>query len=167
MKKFILLSVAFVSLAGCGFSPMYGAAFNDGKEIQTEYRQIEIGRIQDYEGQFLRNALIDRLHAAGESSNAKYELQVSKISESIIGLDVTKTSDVTRSQMTLRTTMTLVDKQSGAVVLTRPLKAIASFNELNNEFATNVSERATRENALSDLARQVELQLGLYFRRGA
>ena len=47
----------------------------------------------------------------------------------------------------------------------RDLESIASFNVLGSEFGNRISEQATRENVLKDIARQIELQLSLYFKR--
>ena len=167
MKKLVLMVLCGVSLTACGFSPMYGSAFQSEEQfdIAAEFEQISISNIPDREGQFLRNALIDRFYRDGRPTNPRYTLSVSKINESIVGLDITKTSNVTRSQMHVSANISLLDHETGEVVLKRKVRAISSFNELTNEFATRVSEQNTRENALNDLARQIELQLGLYFKR--
>ena len=59
--------------------------------------------------------------------------------------------------------MSLIDKKTGQIVLTRPLLAITSHNVLESEFSTLVTEQSAREAALNDLARQIERQLSLYF----
>lgn len=156
-----------LTLGGCGFTPMYGTAMQEegAVSISSELAQIDIANIPNREGQFLRNALIDRFYRDGRPSNAKYILKLNPVSERISNLDITKSSDTTRSQLELRTTMTLVDAHSGEKLLSRKLRAISSFNELGNEFATRVSEQNTRENALHDLARQVENNIALYLKR--
>jgi LPS-assembly lipoprotein len=110
----------------------------------------------------LRNALIDRLYQNGYPNAPIATLKVSPIQETRNELDLTKSSDATRAQLRMSSTMTLTDK-SGAVVLTRPLKTITSFNILGSEFATRVTEESARESGLQDLARQVELNLSLYY----
>lgn len=157
----------FLLLSGCGFHPMHGTAFQDeaGIAFQQELTQIEISNIPDSSGQYLRNALIDRFYLDARPENPRYVLNISPIRESIIDLDITKTSDATRGQLRLNTEMNLVDQESGEIVLTRKLGTVTSYNILTSEFATRVSEDNTRKNALDDLARQVELQIGLYLKR--
>ena len=61
--------------------------------------------------------------------------------------------------------MTLTDKRTGELVLQRNLQSTASFNVLGSEFANRVTEQSTRENVIKDIARQIEMQLALYFKR--
>jgi LPS-assembly lipoprotein len=61
--------------------------------------------------------------------------------------------------------MDLVDISTGENVLSRPVKAITSYNVLGSQFTTRVSENDAREAALEDLARQIETQIALYLKR--
>lgn len=146
---------------------MYGTAFQSeaSLEAQQELSQITIGNIPNREGQYLRNALIDRFYRDGYPSQSRYTLNVGNINENIIDLDITKSADATRGQIKLSTQMTLTDLQSGEVVLTRPLRAIGSFNILTSEFATRVTEENARKNALDNLAQQIEQQIVLFLKR--
>lgn len=162
----ILLALSSLILASCGFSPMYGAS-SSTKDVSTKegFNQIAISIIPDREGQFLRNALIDRLYYKGEPVNPKYQLSIAKIDESVSNFDLTLESAATRRQLKLTSSMSLVNKETNEVVLSRPLLAITSHNILDSEFSTIVTEQSAREAALNDLARQVERQLALYFSR--
>ena len=167
MKK-LLAFIACVALTSCGFQPMYGthsSAAHINEETGQAFSQIEIGMIADREGQFLRNELIDRLNSSGTPQNAKYVLGFSPLVVNKRELDLTKSSEATRSQIIATTDLKLSLKDTNEVVLSRPLKSISSYNILPSEFATNVTENAARESALKELARQAELQLSLYFNR--
>jgi len=61
--------------------------------------------------------------------------------------------------------MTLTNKATNEQLLKRDLTVVTSYNILNSQFTTHVSETNARENALEDLARQIETQLALYFDR--
>lgn len=170
MRKFFILShfitpyfLLALTLTACGFTPMYG---QKGAVTQT-FDQIEIGNIPDYEGQYLRNALIDRLYQNGYPAQPRYQLNLSKVNERLTDLDITKSADATRAQLRLDTTLTLRDKDSDKILLSRKLMAITSYNKLNSYFTTRVSEKAARENALDEIARQTEQELALYFNRQA
>jgi LPS-assembly lipoprotein len=159
----ILIGFTAILLSGCGFTPMYGSQSNQSDvAIPSQLSQIAIDIIPDREGQTLRNALIDRLYQNGYPNAPIATLKVSQIKEARNELDLTKSSDATRAQLRMSSTMTLTDK-SGAVVLTRPLKTITSFNILGSEFATRVTEESARQSGLQDLARQIELNLSLYY----
>lgn len=165
MKKFIITLVSlFVSLtvlAACGFHPVHGD-YNGKKSISSGVPQVAIGNIPDREGQMLRNALIDRIGNA--TDGAVYSVRVSKIEETKKELAITKSSEATRAQLRLKTHMTLNDP-SGRRVLSRDLQALTSYNILESEFATRVTENSARENAINDLARQIELNINLYLER--
>lgn len=163
----LLISCSLLLSSGCGFHPVHGTLGRDAgsQSADAQLAQIAIGGIPDYEGQFLRNALIDRFYQDGRPAAPRYSLSVEKINESHTDLDITKTSDATRGQLRLDTSIRLSDTATGQILLERKLRSITSYNILAGEFATRVSEKNTRENALNDLARQIELQLKLYFNR--
>lgn len=172
MSKFIHLSIlaglTAVFLTGCGFSPMYGHSAGgpengQSASVSASLAQVGIDIIPDKEGQALRNHLIDRLYRDGYPANPIATLKVSKINEIRAELDLTKSSDATRAQLHLSSTMILMDKQ-GTTLLVRPIQSITSFNILGSEFATRVTEQAARDSALNDLARQIELNLSLYYK---
>lgn len=145
---------------------MYGTLGADkdyGQEDLLSY--VAIDGIKDREGQFLRNALIDRFYRSGRPTNPQFNLVISDIVETLRDLDITESSDATRGQLKLTTTMQLIDAKTGEELLTRKLRSTTSYNILSSEFTNRVSEQNTRENALNDLARQIELQLNLYFKR--
>jgi LPS-assembly lipoprotein len=131
------------------------------------FNDVEIANIPDQSGQYLRNALMDRLYSAGRPANPRYTLTIAPITESETDLDTTKSSTATRTQLRLTTTMTLTEIASGKTVLTRDLTAVNSYNVLQSQFTTRVTEQDARQNSLDNIARQAEAQLALYFRQPA
>ena len=162
MKK-IILFFALMSLSACGFRPIYGDYQSPANKVAAaELAQVSIGIIPDREGQILRNALVDRFYAdAGEPSSPRYQLTVTPVTEQRVELDITKTAEATRAQLVLTSSLTLKDN-NGQILITRPLRSITSYNVLESEFATRVTETAARENAIQDLARQIERDVVLY-----
>lgn len=159
----ILVGVTAFLLSGCGFKPMYGSQISQvNSGVSSQLSQIAIDIIPDREGQTLRNALIDRFYKTGYPTNPIATLKISKVEETRNELDLTKSSDATRAQLRMSSTMTLMNK-SGSFVLKRPLKTITSFNILGSEFASRVTEESARQSAIQDLVRQIELNLSLYY----
>lgn len=160
-----LLIFSCLVIASCGFSPVYGTIGQKdyGQEDLLSY--IDIKNIPDREGQFLRNALIDRFYRSGRPQNPQYSLSVTKIEESLRDLDITESSDATRGQLRLDTQITLSDAVTGETLVQRNINAITSYNILRSEFANRVSEQNTRQNALNNLAEQIERQITLYLKR--
>jgi LPS-assembly lipoprotein len=161
----ILLLFLVLLMPACGFSPVYGKLGDKeyGQEDLLSY--VAIGNIPDRDGQYLRNALIDRFYRYGRPENPQFNLDIAKIEETLRDLDITEDADTTRGQLRLDTVMILYDSKTGEELITRKLRAITSYNVLRSEFANRVSEQNTRRNALDDLARQIELQINLYFKR--
>ena len=144
---------------------MYGKNKYTHTGVEEKLAQIDIGNIPNREGQYLRNALIDRFYRDGRPQSVLYTLAIAHIDEDLIDLDITKSSDATRGQLRLDAVMKLKDNKTGETVLSRKLHAITSYNILNDEFSTRVSEDNARINALDDLARQAEMQINLYLKR--
>lgn len=170
MKHILMIGIVFIALGltACGFRPLYSEPSDTAygqQSAATALSDVKIGNIPDREGQYLRNALIDRFYQHGYPQDARYELDVSPIKETRTDLDITKTADTTRSQLKLTTTIVLYDRYNSETVLKRRLMAITSYNTLQSQYTTRVSEENTRKNALDDLARQIEQQLALYFKR--
>jgi LPS-assembly lipoprotein len=163
-----VLSFVFVAfiLTSCGFRPMYGDAAQSKMSAQKNGGyDVAISVIPDQTGQYLRNLLIDRMYQNGYPQSPRYQLNVAPISELEQSLAIAKSAESTRSQLRLTTRLELIDNATGASVLSRDVMAISSYNILVSEFATRVTEENARTNAINDLARQIELQLGLYFNR--
>jgi LPS-assembly lipoprotein len=175
MPKHVLLIHALFILtlfvAACGFEPVYGINRNMPVGVETHLSQVDIGRISghdpeyDREGQYLRNALIDRFYRSGRPVDPRYKLEITELNEDLVELDITKSADATRGQLRISTVMILKDARTDERLLGRRIAAITSYNILASEFATRVTEDNARTNALDDLARQIEQHLSLYFRK--
>lgn len=162
----LLLIFSVFILAACGFQPLYGEHSAAGSvSARASLNSVYIGNIPDQQGQYLRNALMDRFYSTGRpGANARYELVIAPINESRTELDITKTSDSTRAQLYLTTSLTLKDKD-GSEAMQRSLTAVTSYNILDSQFTTRVAEESARRQALDDLARQVETHVLLYLSR--
>ena len=162
--KFLTLT-ALLFLTACGFHPVYGVNKYTPVGAETKFQQIAIDNIPDREGQYLRNALIDHLYRNGRPASPQYRLTLTPLSETQRDLDITVDSDTTRAQLRIATTMTLIDTETRETLFTRSITSTASYNVLGSEFTNRVSEQSTRENILNDVARQIEMQIGLHFKQ--
>lgn len=155
---------ALLLLSACGFSPLYGT--HGGYAVKHHFNAVFIGNIPDQEGQYLRNALIDRFYRNGRPADPQYTLEVAKVRQQRRDLDITKSSSATRAQLRLDTKIILKDNKTGETLLARDLLAVTSYNILQSQFTTRVSQEDAERSGLDDLARQIEQQLALYFNRG-
>lgn len=163
--RIFLAFFSLIILASCGFSPMYGKPENSAYTKADMISNVAIANIPNRDGQYLRNALIDRLYLHGRPATPDYTLHIKDLNEQLRDLDITIDSDATRGQLRLDARLELINTQTDKIVLERNIYSIASYNILASEFTNRVSEQSTREHALDDLARQAELQINLYFQR--
>lgn len=158
--------VVLLYLAACGFTPMYGNRVGENNKIAAqELSMVDIALIPNADGVFLRNILIDNFYQNGYPSNPRLQLNVANIQVQETDLDITIDSETTRKQIKLTTTLDLKEMDTGKIVLTKPIYAITSYNVLDSQFTTRVSEQDVKEAALQDLARQIETQVLLYLRQ--
>lgn len=164
----VLVCCSLLLLGGCGFHPMHGdyaANRARGGEI-SPLATVEVANLPDASGVFLRNALIDRFYDSGYPVNPRYTLRLSPVLEAKREMDITKSSEATRSQIVLSTDLVLTDREAPEKpALQRSLRTVSSYNVLESEFATRVTEQSARESGLNDLARQIELELSLFLNR--
>lgn len=161
-------ALALVSLlllpAGCGFEPMYARPSAEAqKSVAAAYSNVEIANIPDRDGQYLRNALIDRLYLAGRPADAAFVLEFEPLDKTLTNQAVRKDATYTRALMEISTVMRLRDRKSGAVVLERKQRAFGSYNLLDNQFATLSSKESLNDHLLDELADSVQTALALHF----
>lgn len=160
-----MLAAALLLPAACGFEPMYARpAAETARSVAAYQADIEIANIPDRDGQYLRNALIDRLNLGGRPASARYVLEVDPLQKTQTNQAVRKDATYTRALMEISTTLRLRDRQSGETVLTRPQRALGSYNLLDNQFATISSRDSLNNHLLDELADSIQTALALHFR---
>jgi LPS-assembly lipoprotein len=149
----LLVASICVAPLGCGFRPLYQADDRGGPA--RVLAQVAIDPVPDRVGQMLRNQLLDQF-SSGVGAGAPYRLALAPLVEQINDLDITIDDEATRRSLRLSTRVQLIDTRNGAVVVDRPVYSLVSFNVLPSQFTTRVAEQNARENAVVDLARQIE-----------
>ena len=160
LTSYVLLLTSYIFfLSACGFSPVY----KKSSGVTSQMQSITVDVIPNREGQYLRNELIDILNTGDTPSNPRYTLMIDQIREQQVNLDITRTSNATRTQLRLSSTLRLKDNQTGDIVLARPLQVLTSTNILASEFANRVSQTDARFNALDTMADQIRRIVALHF----
>ncbi|MDE1151501.1 MAG: LPS assembly lipoprotein LptE [Micavibrio sp.] len=166
-SKYITIAAVLCCLAlpSCGFQPMYGDSGTSGAARASTKSLVEIGNIPDRNGQYLRNQLIDRLYLKGRPADAPYVLTLSPLKDNLTNLGIRRDATSTRGMLEIYATMTLTDRLTAKPVLTRQVRSVGSYNELDNQFATVVSEQALKDHMLEELADSITTELNLFFSR--
>lgn len=157
-----VLLVALPVLAGCGFRPLYGS--QDSVDVVPEFAQISIAQPDHRGEQLLRNRLLDILTPKGAPDRPRFLLNY-KIAESVGSVFITRSEEITRSNLQLTVSAVLHDYDSGRPVFSVSANSQASFNQTTNDYANLISERDARERAMRDAAEQIRIRLANYFDR--
>lgn len=157
------LATAALALAGCGFRPLYGET-PAGTAAAAELGAIEVGVIADRPGQQLRSYLLERLNPTGRPAEPHYRLVVN-VAESREAYAVLADDTVSRYNLNVTASFLLLDAATQDVLLERASRATASYNVLDDQYATLSSEHIARERALESISDDIRTQLALYFQR--
>lgn len=157
----VLVLVLILAVSGCGFRPLYKKG---DQTTVADFQTIWIDTISGRSGQILHNFLRDRINPYGQPTAPRYRLAVS-LSETNTGLSPRPDGTQARSSQSMTAQFRLVDLSSGAVVLTGRAGASNAYDSLTNEYSVMVSRDTARIRALSWVADDVRLKLGVFFAR--
>lgn len=139
-------------LSACGFSPMYGQKHHDALSagILIEAPRDELGRQ-------LQHALEDRLNPSPAPATPAYKLTVT-LTSSAGGIGVARDGTISRYNITLTSSYTLMRLSDKRVIQTDNIQHISSFNNpVNQYFSTYIAQKNAMTqgvNELSELYRQ-------------
>lgn len=156
-----------LALCGCGFTPMYGDHGLAAGVTAAHDSNVEILAIPDRDGQYLRNQLIDRLYLKGRPADAPFILAVQPLKSTQTNLGIRRDATSTRAMQEIDTTITIKERKTGQIVLQREERAVGGYDQLDNQFATLVSEQSVNDHMLEELADSIVMDVNLYFTRRA
>jgi LPS-assembly lipoprotein len=160
MRRLAAIVALSLALAGCGLQPLYsgGGAGVVGRELAA----IEVPAIEGQAGWLVRNALVDRLGAAGQSAS-RYRLDV-RLDDRLEGLGVLSDDTIGRERRTLRARYQLVDLSNGEILVDATAGSDAGIDVVSSEYATIAAEQTALENLAREVASQITTRLALTLR---
>lgn len=164
------LTAGFVlfALAGCGFQPLNTrSASNNGAQTGErgsldELAAIRIAPLSDRAGQEMHNFLRDRLNPSGQPTAPKYELVV-RLSESIREVALESDETATRADLSIVANYSLRRFDNQQVLSRGRSRSVSSYNILEEQFASTISEADARSRTLRDIADDIRVRLSAYF----
>ena len=159
--RLALLACALaVPLSACGLEPMYagGASSAVGQAIAA----VDVPPIPGRDGWLVREALQERLGAAGEAA-ARYRLDV-RLDDSLQALGVLNDDTITRERRILRARYQLIDLETGEVLLDATAGSDAGIDVVSSEYATIAAEQRALENLAQEVADRMTRQIALTLR---
>lgn len=158
----LVLVLAALTLAACGFSPMYGSrGVASSETVVAALSQVDVRPIAERRGMVLRQQLNEKLHPGGLRNN-RYDLQV-RLASRTQELGVRKDSTTSRANLILTANFVLWD---GSRRLMRDrVRSTVSYNILDDQYATIASERDAESRALKQISDEIRVRLAVYFDR--
>lgn len=165
MRHLAALVFAPLLLAGCGLKPMYAGGASGS--VAQGLASIDVAAIEGRAGWLVRNALVDRLGAAGGRGTApRYRLDV-RLDDKLEGLALLSDVSVGRERRTLRARYQLVDLDSGEIVMDATAGSDAGIDFVSSEYATIAAEQTALENLSREVADRIVTTVSLRLRAGA
>lgn len=150
-------------LAACGLQPMYVGGGSGA--VAQGFAGIDVSPIEGKSGWLVRNALVDRLGAAGPGAGAaRYRLDV-RLDDRLEGLAILSDDTIGRERRTLRARYQLVDLGSGRIVLDASDGSDAGIDVVSSEYATIAAENTALENLSKDVADRIVTKIALQLRK--
>lgn len=153
LRKIFACALLGLSLAACGFQPLYGARDSAAPNGRLA---VDVAPIADRAGQVLRASLRREFALAAPP---EYRMDVA-LSERIDTLAIEPGGDVIRRRLTVaaRWRLTRLDADAAAEKpIDGTIRVDEAFNVLTSAFATLAAERAARERASERLARDIAI----------
>jgi LPS-assembly lipoprotein len=164
MKRRALLGLLLpvgMALGGCGLQPMYAGGSHGA--VAEALSDVEVGPIEGQQGWLVRNALVDRLGAAGQGKG-RYRLDV-VLDDQITGFGIRSNNTITRERRTLRARFKLVDLSNQAVLFEATAGSDAGIDVVTSEYAVIAAEQTALEHLAGEVADQIVTRVALYARQ--
>jgi len=156
----LLASLALSMLTACGLQPMYAGGGNGA--VARGLAAVDVPAIPGRAGWLVRNALVDRLGAAGEAA-PRYRLDV-RLDDRLEGLGVLGDDTVGRERRTLRARYQLIDSATGSILLDATAGSDAGIDVVSSEYATIAAEQTALENLAREVADRMVTRIALTLR---
>jgi len=155
----ILLMVAALVLAGCGYRPMYGSSATS-PGVAGSLAAISIPEPTDRPGQLIRNELISSMQAG--KGEEKYLLNLTTtVADN--GVIQKKQPAVTREAILITTNYELIDRSSGKVVTKGTTFARVPYDVIRQPFADLQAQKDATERAAREVGADIRTRLAAYF----
>ena len=159
--KSSLIAVFCIAVTACGFQPLYGS--KGSANIVTDFSDVRVEPIKDRIGQLLSNELKHLLNPLRTPINPKYSL-ITTLTQSTRSLAVKKTALATRANLLINSSYRLVDIQSRETLTSVTNSITVSYNIYSSQYATLSAEKDAIKRATKELAQDIRLQIGIFFK---
>lgn len=161
LRTMVMIAAALIStvtLAGCGFRPLYGTGPGAAGDALAG---IEVPPLPNREGQLVHDYLTRALAVDGNGGPSRYRLDI-QLSSSRAELGIRQDETATRANLTMSASMSLVDLATNKVIYTGATSVTNSYNIVEAQFATVASEIDSTERAARALADNIRTRVAAF-----
>lgn len=159
MKSFAVFLVV-LSLAACGFTPLYGEhGVAAAPEVADALSQVSIRSFPNREGVKLRQVLREELNPQGLTKPV-YDLDFN-LATRIEELGIRQDATSSRANMIMIATFSL--SEGGQTVFDDRVQSIVSYNILDDEYATVASQADAENRGIKMVGAEIKTRLAVYF----
>ena len=156
----ILLMIAALVLAGCGYKPMYASSANN-PGVAGSLTAISIPEASDRPGQLIRNELISSMQP-GKGEEERYLLNLTTtVADN--GVIQKKQPAVTRQAILITTNYELLDRTTGKVLTKGTTFARVPYDVVRQPFADLQAQKDATERAAREVGADIRTRLAAYF----
>jgi LPS-assembly lipoprotein len=150
-----------LSLAGCGYHPLYGErGGTTNAPVTAELAAIQIEAIPDRIGQQMYTMLRERLNPYGKPDEPRYVLSI-KLTEKRTNFFFEKDETATRANLMLKADYVLKRAGSNEIVTKGLSRSVSSYDILASQFASVVSEEDARVRSAQAISDDIRTRLAL------
>ncbi len=154
-------AVALTALAACGFTPLYAErGVATSPDVTDAMKTVTIRPLPDRQGMKLRQLLREQMQPEGVSTTPTYDLEI-MLSTHTEELGIRR--DATSSRANLIVSATFFLNESGGRAYTDSVHATASYNILDEQYATVASQADAENRAIRRIAEEIKMRLAVYF----
>ncbi|MBN67638.1 MAG: hypothetical protein CMM94_08775 [Rickettsiales bacterium] len=158
MRQLVVI-ISLLSLAACGFTPVYSERYN----TRTELTQIDVIAPPGRNGALLEAELEDYFNPEHRPAEKRYLLEV-KLAVNYIPIAIERDGTVARYSIELKSPFVLRRLSDNQVIYKDTVRRISSFNVSEQEdFATYVARSDASERGVKALAEDFRLRLSGFF----
>ena len=160
MKKVLYCFVLVLSLAGCGYKPLYSSS-SDGRGVVASLSSISIQETDTRAGQLVRNSLLSSIRPADTAGDDLYKLvlnpeltQSTLVDQSIPGIK--------RVRLRLAVTYQLIETGAGAEVNSGKTFSAVSYDVIREPVADLQAEANATSRAAKEVASDIHTRLAAF-----
>ncbi|MFC7047717.1 hypothetical protein [Emcibacter nanhaiensis] len=163
-----LVALLLMTLASCGFRPMYGSASGQGRELEQTMANIRVEDIRDADGrnsrigQVIRNNMMSRLRAKGSQASVEYSLNI-KFQVEEHGYGFTEDESVTAQSLKLTALYILEDIATGEKVMEDAARALVTFDLVQSDYSNMVARNAALKRLSEEVTTRITTRIGAFF----